>query len=120
MCAITDKSGVLGLGGIIGGNRSSTEFSTRNILIESAYFYPEEIRKTAKNLNIDTDAKYRFERGIDPNSIQVGLELAMCMVLDICGGEASKLSIVGKLKNKKKLIDLNYEKFSKCYWIFNY
>ena len=102
MCAITDKSGVLGLGGIIGGTRSGTEFSTKNILLESAYFYPSEIRKTAKILNIDTDAKYRFERGIDPNSIKIGLELAMCMVLDICGGEASKFSIVGKLKDEKK------------------
>ena len=111
MCVITDKSGVLGLGGIIGGTRSGTELSTKNILLESAYFYPSEIRKTAKNLNIDTDAKYRFERGIDPNSIKMGLELAMCMVLDICGGEASKLSIVGKLKNKNKSIDLSYEKF---------
>ena len=69
MCAITDKSGVLGLGGIIGGTRSGTELSTKNILLESAYFYPSEIRKTSKNLNIDTDAKYRFERGIDPDSI---------------------------------------------------
>ena len=111
MCAITDKSGVLGLGGIIGGTRSGTEFSTKNILLESAYFYPSKIRKTAKNLNIDTDAKYRFERGIDPNSIKIGLELAMCMVLDICGGEASKLSFVGKLKKDNKIIDLNYEKF---------
>ena len=105
MCAITDKSGVLGLGGVIGGIRSSTGFSTKNILLESAYFYPSEIRRTAKNLNIDTDAKYRFERGIDPNSIKMGLELAMCMVLDICGGEASKLSIVGNLKKNIKLID---------------
>jgi len=111
MCAITDKSGVLGLGGIIGGIRSGTEFSTKNILLESAYFYPSEIRKTAKSLNIDTDAKYRFERGIDPNSIKVGLELAMCMVLDICGGEASKLSFAGKLKSNNKIIDLNYDKF---------
>jgi len=111
MCAITDKSGVLGLGGVIGGIRSGTEFSTKNILIESAYFYPLGIRKTAKNLNIDTDAKYRFERGIDPNSIKMGLELAMCMILDICGGKASKLSIVGKLKNEKKLIDLDPKKF---------
>jgi len=111
MCAITDKSGVLGLGGVIGGIRSGTEFSTKNILLESAYFYPSEIRRTAKNLNIDTDAKYRFERGIDPNSIKMGLELAMCMVLDICGGEASKLSIVGNLKKNIKLIDLSYEKF---------
>ena len=111
MCAITDKSGVLGLGGVIGGTRSGTEFSTKNILLESAYFHPTEIRKTAKSLNIDTDAKYRFERGIDPNSIKIGLELAMCMVLDICGGEASKLSFVGKLKSNNKTIDLNYEKF---------
>jgi len=111
MCVISDKSGVLGLGGIIGGHRSSTEFSTKNILLESAYFYPSETRRTAKNLNIETDAKYRFERGIDPNSIQMGLELAMCMVLDICGGEASKLSIVDKLKSSRKLIDLDYKKF---------
>jgi len=111
MCAITDKSGVLGLGGIIGGTRSGTEFSTKNILIESAYFYPSKIRKTAKSLNIDTDAKYRFERGIDPQSVKIGLELAMCMVLDICGGEASKLSFVGKLKSNNKIIDLDYEKF---------
>ena len=70
MCVITDKSGVLGLGGIIGGTRSGTELSTKNILLESAYFFPSEIRKTAKNLNIDTDAKYRFERGIDPNQFR--------------------------------------------------
>ena len=95
MCAITDKSGVLGLGGIIGGTKSGTELSTKNILLESAYFYPKSTRRTAKRLDIETDAKFRFERGIDPNSIKIGLELAMCMVLDICGGEASKLSIVG-------------------------
>ena len=112
MCSITDKSGVLGLGGIIGGTRSGTELSTKNILLESAYFYPSEIRKTAKNLNIDTDAKYRFERGIDPNSIKIGLELAMSMVLDICGGEASKLSIIGNLKKNVRSINLSYEKFS--------
>ena len=113
MCAISDKSGVLGLGGIIGGTRSGTEFSTKNILLESAYFYPSSVRKTAKILNIDTDARYRFERGIDPNSIQLGLELGMCMILDLCGGEASKLSIVGKLKDKGEIIDLEAEKFSK-------
>ena len=113
MCAISDKSGVLGLGGIIGGTRSGTEFSTKNILLESAYFFPSTIRKTSKILNIDTDAKYRFERGIDPDSIKLGLELGMCMILDICGGEASKFSIVGKIKDERKIIDLEPEKFSK-------
>jgi phenylalanyl-tRNA synthetase beta chain len=113
MCAITDKSGVLGLGGIIGGTKSGTEFSTKNILLESAYFYPSSVRKTSKILSIDTDAKYRFERGIDPNSIQLGLELGVRMILDLCGGEASKFSIVGKLKDKEKIIDLETEKFPK-------
>ena len=113
MCAISDKSGVLGLGGIIGGTRSGTELSTKNILLESAYFFPSSTRKTSKILNIDTDAKYRFERGIDPNSIKLGLELGMCMILDMCGGEASKFSIVGKLKDERKIIDLEPDKFSK-------
>ena len=113
MCSISDKTGVLGLGGIIGGTRSGTEFSTKNILLESAYFFPSPIRKTSKILNIDTDAKYRFERGIDPESIKIGLELGMCMILDICGGEASKLSIVGKTKDERNIINLEIEKFSK-------
>ena len=76
MCVISDKSGVLGLGGIIGGTTTSTELDTKNILLEAAYFNPSSIRKTARLLNINTDAKYRFERGIDPNSIKEGLELA--------------------------------------------
>jgi len=113
MCAISDKSGVLGLGGIIGGTRSGTEFSTKNILLESAYFFPSPIRKASKMLNIDTDAKYRFERGIDPDSIKIGLELGMRMIKDICGGEASKFLIVGKIKDERKTIDLETEKFSK-------
>ena len=113
MCAISDKSGVLGLGGIIGGTRSGTEFSTKNILLESAYFFPSPIRKTSKALNIDTDAKYRFERGVDPDSIKLGLEHGMALILDICGGEASKFSIVGKIKDERKIIDLETEKFSK-------
>jgi len=113
MCAIADRSGVLGLGGIIGGTRSGTEFSTKNILLESAYFFPPQIRKTSKILNIDTDAKYRFERGIDPDSIKLGLELGVALIQDICGGEVSKLSIVGRLKDERKIIELKTEKFLK-------
>ncbi len=113
MCVISDKSGALGLGGIIGGTRSGTELSSKNILLESAYFFPSQIRKTSKLLNIDTDAKYRFERGIDPESIKIGLDLGMCMILDICGGEASKISIVGKIKDNRKIIDFDAEKFAK-------
>ena len=85
----------------------------KNILLESAYFFPTSIRKTSKILNIDTDAKFRFERGIDPNSIKLGLELGMCMILDMCGGEASKFSIAGSIRDERKIIDLDPEKFLK-------
>ena len=100
MCVIADKSNVLGLGGIIGGTKTSTEFDTKNILLESAYFVPSSIRKTARELNINTDAKYRFERGIDPNSIIEGLERAVELIVRLCGGEPSKFIITEK--NLKK------------------
>ena len=104
MCVISDKSGVLGLGGIIGGTRSSTEFNTKNILLESAYFLPRSIRKTSKLLNIDTDAKFRFERGIDPESIEIGLKKAAKLITEICGGKVSKFNIQSTKKNKKNKI----------------
>ncbi|PDH19201.1 MAG: phenylalanine--tRNA ligase subunit beta [Pelagibacterales bacterium MED-G43] len=113
MCVISDKSGVLGLGGIIGGTSTSTELDTKNILLEAAYFSPSSIRKTARILNINTDAKYRFERGIDPNSIQEGLELATELILKICGGEASKFQITGKMNQKNKIINFQVKKFEK-------
>ena len=113
MCVISDKSGVLGLGGIIGGTTTSTELNTKNILLEAAYFNPSSIRKTARLLNINTDAKYRFERGIDPNSIKEGLELATKLILKICGGEASKFQITGKTGQKNKIINFQLEQFEK-------
>jgi phenylalanyl-tRNA synthetase beta chain len=111
MCVIADKSSILGLGGIIGGTKTSTEFDTRNILLESAYFLPSSIRKTARELNINTDAKYRFERGIDPNSVREGLEIAAELIVRICGGEASKFVVTGQTSQKSKVIELNIEKF---------
>ena len=111
MCVITDKSGVLGLGGIIGGITTSTEKDTKNILLESAYFLPTSIRKSSNKLNIITDAKYRFERGIDPNSITEGLEIATALILKICGGSASKFLITGSNSQKNKVINLDIEKF---------
>jgi phenylalanyl-tRNA synthetase beta chain len=111
MCVITDKSGILGLGGIIGGTTTSTEQDTKNILLESAYFLPTSIRKSSKKLNIITDAKYRFERGIDPNSITEGLEIATGLILKICGGSASKFLITGSNFPKNKVINLDIKKF---------
>ena len=113
MCVISDKSGVLGLGGIIGGATTSTELNTKNILLEAAHFIPSSIRKTSRELNITTDAKYRFERGTDPNSIQEGLELATELILETCGGEASKFVITGKSTQINKIIKFEIEKFEK-------
>jgi phenylalanyl-tRNA synthetase beta chain len=111
VCVITDKSGVLGLGGIIGGITTSTELDAKNILLEAAYFLPTSIRKSSKKFNIITDAKYRFERGIDPNSTTEGLEIATALILKICGGTASKFSIIGSNSEKNKTINLDIKKF---------
>ncbi len=107
MCVISDNSGVLGLGGIIGGTRSGTGFDTKNVLIEAAYFNPRSIRKSSKTLNIDTDAKFRFERGIDPLSIEQGLQKAAELIKKICGGEISKFDI-----QKTDIIKTNSIKFN--------
>ncbi len=113
MCVISDRSGPLGLGGIIGGVRSETEFETNNILLESAYFFPNSVRKTSRILDIDTDAKYRFERGIDPNSIKEGLEAATNLIIKICGGQASKFSVAGKSSVKNRVIQIDNNRFKK-------
>ena len=113
MCVISDNKGVLGLGGIIGGTRSSTELDTKNILLESAYFDSKSIRKTAKKLNIDTDAKFRFERGIDPLSIEEGLNKAALLIREICGGEISKIDIQNIENFKNKTIKFDPQLFEK-------
>jgi phenylalanyl-tRNA synthetase beta chain len=107
MCVISDNSGVLGLGGIIGGTRSGTGLETKNVLIEAAYFNSRSIRKTSKILNIDTDAKFRFERGIDPLSIEEGLQKAGFLIKKICGGEISKFDIQKSENIKNSLIEFD-------------
>jgi len=103
----------LGLGGIIGGTRSGTELDTKNVLIEAAYFNPESIRKTSKALNIDTDAKFRFERGIDPLSIEQGLQRAAELIKKICGGEVSKFDIQKNENIKSKRVKFKISSFEK-------
>ena len=113
MCVISDQSGILGLGGIIGGTQTGTEINTKNILLESAYFEPRSIRKTSKKLNIDTDAKFRFERGIDPESIEEGLKKAAYLIKEICGGEVSKFDIQKIKSSKKNQINFKTSLFEK-------
>ena len=107
MCVISDHKGVLGLGGIIGGTRSGTELDTKNILLESAYFKPGSIRTTAKKLNLDTDAKFRFERGIDPLSIEDGLNKAAILIKEICGGKISNIDVQKIEPHKTKIIEFD-------------
>ena len=113
MCVISDNSGILGLGGIIGGIRSGTGLETKNVLIEAAFFNSKSIRKTSKILNIDTDAKFRFERGIDPLSTEQGLQRAAELIKKICGGEVSKFNIQ-KIKDiKNKIVKFEIASFEK-------
>ena len=113
MCVISDNFGVLGLGGIIGGTRSGTALDTKNVLIEAAYFNPRSIRKTSKILNIDTDAKFRFERGIDPLSIEQGLQRAAELIKKICGGKISKFDIQKSENIKNNLVKFDPLSFQK-------
>ncbi len=95
-CVIADDAHVLGFGGILGGEASGTTESTRNILIECAYFDPVTTAATGRKAGIQTDARYRFERGVDPAFLDAGLDLATRMMLDLGGGEPSKALKVGK------------------------
>ena len=113
MCVISDHSRVLGLGGIIGGVTTATGLGTKNVLLESAYFNPRSIRKTSKKLNIDTDAKFRFERGIDPFSIEEGLVKAAKLIQEICGGEINKIDIQNITKTKNTNIKFKIDSFKK-------
>src|SRR4026209_1458935 len=96
MCVIADDRAVLGLGGVIGGEETGVTESTTNVFIESAYFDPKRTARPGRRLNIQSDARYRFERGVDPEFVVAGLELATDLVLQICGGEVSKITITGK------------------------
>ena len=84
---ITDASGILALAGVIGGARGATTENTKNIILESAYFDPVSVRKSAKRLGISTDASYRYERGINPTITGVAAMRAAQIIMDACGGK---------------------------------
>ena len=91
MLVIADASKPLAIAGVMGSADGEVDKSTQSIILESAYFNPSSVRKTARTLNISTDSSYRFERGIDPQGVQLGMERACDLILDIAGG-----SLVGK------------------------
>ncbi len=95
MTVIADDAAALGFGGIMGGEATGATDDTVNVLIESAYFAPVRTALTGRATGIHSDARYRFERGIDPQSCILGANLAAQMIVDLCGGEISELQMAG-------------------------
>ena len=109
ICVIADENGVESLAGIMGGEASGCSLETTDALIESALWDPANIAETGRKLAISSDARYRFERGVDPAFMLPGLELATAMVLDLCGGEPSDVVVAGKVELPRREIDFRLD-----------
>src|SRR6202008_3583652 len=105
MCVIADEKSVQSLSGIMGGEASGTSEKTTDVLIESALWNELNIAQTGRKLGINSDARYRFERGVDPNFMVPGLELATQMVIELCSGTPSEITIAGKAEGPETVID---------------
>jgi len=105
MVVIADDRGPESLAGVMGGEASGCDDATTDVLIESALWDPHNIAQTGRKLGIVTDARYRFERGVDPAFALPGLELATQMVLDLCGGEASSPVFAGAVPHETRIVD---------------
>lgn len=97
MCVIADDSGAIGLGGVMGGESTGCSIDTTDVFIESAWFDPNRTARTGRATGILSDARFRFERGVDPHSCVDGIELATRLILETCGGEASEVIVAGKV-----------------------
>ena len=104
---ITNQQKILSLAGIIGGLDSSCTMQTNQVLLEAGSFLPENIATTSRELNIISDSKYRFERGIDSSFCCFALDFATNLILQICGGKATKIASSGQI-SKVKTIDFDY------------
>src|SRR5919112_2058963 len=102
---IADEAGVESIAGIMGGEHSGCDESTTDVLIEAALWDPVNIAQTGRKLGINSDARYRFERGVDPAFTVPGLDLATTLVTDLCGGEASEAVVAGKVPEDKLVIE---------------
>ncbi|MCB1537691.1 MAG: phenylalanine--tRNA ligase subunit beta [Rhodospirillales bacterium] len=107
MTVVCDDSGVLGLGGIIGGTSTGCSENTVNVYVEAAYFNPIRTATTGRALQIHSDARYRFERGIDPDFTAQGMELATAMILDLCGGVPGSCIAAGAVPPAKPALAFN-------------
>ena len=109
---ISDTQKPVGIAGIIGSTNSSCDLETSEILLESAFFFPSTIAHAGRKLNILSDARFRFERGVDENTCESGIDLATQLITEICGGEVSETKIIGK-KSELKKIEFDLEKIKK-------
>src|SRR5579863_4059486 len=105
MCVIADEHGVESLAGIMGGEASGCSETTTDVLIESALWNEINIAQTGRKLGIHSDARYRFERGVDPAFMVPGLEMATRLVMDLCGGTPSENLVVGNAFGDDRIID---------------
>jgi phenylalanyl-tRNA synthetase beta chain len=105
VCVIADDRGVESLAGIMGGEASGVSAATTDVLIESALWNEINIAQTGRKLGINSDARYRFERGVDPAFMVPGLEMATKLVMEICGGSPSENVVVGKAFGDDRVID---------------
>ncbi|WP_455479473.1 phenylalanine--tRNA ligase subunit beta [Bartonella sp. B23] len=94
-CVIADDEGIVSIAGIMGGERTGCDEATRRVIIESALWNAHSIAQTGRTLGLISDARYRFERGVDPAFMETGLDIATELALHLCGGEISKTKIVG-------------------------
>ncbi|MGH1404075.1 MAG: phenylalanine--tRNA ligase subunit beta [Alphaproteobacteria bacterium] len=93
---ITDENGLIGLGGIVGGTSTACDENTINVFVESAYFDPMRTARAGRDMNVSSDARYRFDRGVDPEFTRTGLEIATRLIQELCGGEETQISNVVK------------------------
>ncbi|MEM7225934.1 MAG: phenylalanine--tRNA ligase subunit beta [Pseudomonadota bacterium] len=105
MVVIADEAGIQGIGGVMGGELSGCTAETTNVFLEVALFDPVRVAATGRRLGIHSDARYRFERGLDPVSAQWGVEVAARLVEELCGGEASEVVSAGTLPEESRAID---------------
>ena len=108
MCVIADARAVLGFGGIMGGDETGTTTETRNVFIECAYFDPQRTAATGRKAGIQSDARYRFERGVDPGFILPGLDLGTALMLEVAGGKPSRGTVAGTPPETKTVVSFSF------------
>ncbi len=110
MCVIADDFGPVALGGVIGGEPTGCTEETTDVFLEVALFDPVHVARTGRELQIDSDARYRFERGVDPAFVEEGAKVATHIIKQLCGGETSNIVNAGKTPEWKRSISFNPER----------